>query len=41
MIKKYDLKESEDPIVLKPDVRQQQEAAEELKRSRGVSDVGV
>ena len=40
MIKKYDLKESNDPIVLKADVRQQ-EATEELKRSRGVSDVGV
>ena len=41
MIKKYDLKESNDPIMLKADVRQQQEAAEGLKRSRGVSDVGV
>ena len=42
MIKKYDLKDSSDPIVKKADVQQQQEPAEECKtRPRGVSEVEV
>ena len=41
MIKKYDLKDSDDPIAKKVDVQQQQEHAEGAKQPRGVSGVGV